>query len=60
MRQVTGLLSMTTSVFFSLKKEQLIVYETEPTLFGVSRQIFDSDLLLIVGIYLLTHLLDLI
>lgn len=51
---------MTTSVFFSLKKEQLIVYGTEPTLFGVSRQIFDSDLLLIVGIYLLTYLLDLI
>lgn len=59
MRQVTGLLSMTTSVFFSLKKEQLMVYRTEPT-FKTSRQIFDSDLLLIVGIYLLTYLLDLI
>lgn len=51
---------MTTSMFFSLKKEQLIVYRTEPTLFKASRQFFDSNLLLILGIYLLTHLHDLI
>lgn len=61
MRQVTGLSSLDDNIcVFLLKKEQLVVYGTEPTLFKASRQIFDSDLLQIVGIYLLTYLLDLI
>lgn len=36
-----------------------MVYRTEPT-FKTSRQFFDYDLLLIVGTYLLTYLVDLI